>query len=284
MIGDVTIVTHRGLPGGAPDDQCLAAAIEMLGGRARYAVWDDPAVDWSAAPVTIVRSTWDYHFAPSRWREWLAQAAAATRLVNPVELLGWNSDKAYLLDLERDGVAIVPTIVLTSDADVAVLDARLADRGWADIVVKPTIGASAHGARRFTGDELPQAKAHATGLVRAGAALVQPFQPGVLSERERSLVMIAGRFSHAFTKPAFDSGATSGPVDNPAHSPSPAEHALAEQAIAVLPQLPAYARVDLVPTPSGPTLMELELIEPHLALTDCPAATQALASLLVANP
>jgi hypothetical protein len=42
----------------------------------------------------------------------------------------------------------------------------------------------------------------------------------------------------------------------------------------------SYARGDLVPTPGGPRLMELELIEPNLGLARRPGAAIALALLL----
>jgi hypothetical protein len=88
----------------------------------------------------------------------------------------WNTDKRYLLDLQRAGVAIVPTEVVTRDRPVD-LAALCATRGWRDIVVKPAIGASASGAERFTDDSIVSggaAQAHLGALLLHGHALVQP--------------------------------------------------------------------------------------------------------------
>ncbi len=74
----VTLVTHAALAGGAPDDQLLAEALAREGLKTRFAVWNDPGVDWAASPLTVVRSAWDYHHAPQAWREWLSRAAPLT--------------------------------------------------------------------------------------------------------------------------------------------------------------------------------------------------------------
>ena len=77
---DVTLVTHAALPGGAPDDQQLAAALRHEGLAVRLAVWNDPSVQWRASPLTLVRSTWDYHREPHAWAQWLAEVGTQTRL------------------------------------------------------------------------------------------------------------------------------------------------------------------------------------------------------------
>ena len=71
-------------------------------------------------------------------------------MINDSGVVRWNSDKRYLLDLERAGVTIVPTQLVTRDRPVDLAGLCVA-RGWRDIVVKPAIGASAKGAERFTG-------------------------------------------------------------------------------------------------------------------------------------
>lgn len=280
---DVTIATHVGQPNGAPDDIALADALADLGARCRFAVWNDPGVDWRNAPITVARSTWDYHRSPSTWRDWLETASCQTRLVNDVDLLRWNTDKRYLTALSRSGVDIVPTHIIDGPLTSHEIGLRIARTGWDDYVVKPAIAASADGARRFNLNELGAASLHAQQLLAKSAVLVQPFQPTVLTERERSLVMLGGDLSHAFTKRAFDPGAAAGELIVTAWTPTDSERALAAKVLQVLPIKPVYARVDLVPSGSGPLLMELELIEPRLGLTGRPLATRRLAELLL-NP
>jgi glutathione synthase/RimK-type ligase-like ATP-grasp enzyme len=271
-VSAVAIAVHAGLPDGAPDDVLLAEALRRRGVEARLAVWDDPAVDWGATPVTVIRSTWDYHLKPDRWRGWLAAVARRTRLLNPAAVVAWNGDKRYLLDLQAAGVAIVPTAVIDTGHDLIGL---CRSRGWDDVVVKPAVGASAHGARRFGPAAFPEAAAHAEALGRTGAVLVQPYQPAVERDLERSLVVIDGAYSHAFTKPAFLSGA--GSDDGLAvHRATATEIETALHAAALAGPV-VYARVDLLPSPGGPLLMELELIEPQLGLALAPGSVDRLA-------
>jgi glutathione synthase/RimK-type ligase-like ATP-grasp enzyme len=277
---DVTIATHAAMPDGSTDDRLLADAIGAAGARARLAVWNDPGIDWAASPRVVVRSTWDYHLEPAGWFRWLDALAPVTRLVNDVDTLRWNSDKRYLVELSAAGVAIVPTehVAAGTGAD---LIARCAARAWDDVVVKPTIGASAKGARRFTGPAIgASGQAHLDALLARGGALIQPFQPAVQAERERSLVYLGGAFSHAFSKPAFLTGTGDG-LDERIHAATAEERALAGAVLRSVPRPVTYARVDMVPTPDGPRLMELELIEPDLGLRLHAPAAAALAGAIL---
>ena len=265
----ITIVTHAAMPDGPPDDRLLAQAFAARGAGVRMCVWNDPDVDWARGPLTIVRSTWDYHHHPDAWFGWLDRVSAATRLVNPVEVLRWNSENSYLLDLAARGVEIVPTILLEpGSTDLAT---QWQERGWDDVVVKPAMGASAHGARRFAGLTIGEAELHAAALLEQGCVLVQPYQSSVERERERSIVLIDGAVSHAFAKPAFMAGlGDTGELERIAVDDT--QRAFALNALAQAPGDPLYARVDILPTPAGLRLMELEMIEPQLAFPLHPTA------------
>ncbi len=278
---DVTIVTHAGLPQGAPDDRLLAEALRRQGAAVRFAVWDDGGVDWGASLVAVVRSTWDYHRAPGRWLAWVGAVDRATRLLNPPAVVRWNTDKRYLRDLMTCGVPCVPTEFVERGGELlADLAAR---RGWSDVVVKPAVAASAAGVRRSTGMDLAEGgEAHLRGLLARGAVLVQPYLAAVERARERSLVFVAGEFAHAFTKPAFSANAAGSTAVMP-HEPTEAELALARAALDAVPGQMLYARADLVPAKTGPLVMELELIEPDLGLRLHPDAADQLARACLAH-
>ena len=59
------------LPEGEYGGEHLLSALAERDVTARWVAWDDPAVDWSAADLVAVRSTWDYH---RRLPEFLAWA------------------------------------------------------------------------------------------------------------------------------------------------------------------------------------------------------------------
>lgn len=201
-----------------------------------------------------------------------------TRLVNQPGLLQWNTDKKYLLELAASGVNCVPTEIVENDRTK--LAEIIKNRGWMDFVVKPSIAASASGAKRFATEQIAEGQFHLFGLLDAGGVIVQPYLEEVETLRERSLVFIGGKFQHAFSKPAFSSNAV-GETDIKPHVPSAGEKLLGRAALSAIPFETAYARVDMVPTQDGPTLMELELIEPDLGLRLFPHSADILADYLL---
>lgn len=263
---DVTLVVNRVDGEAVEDDIILLHALERGGTRARMCRWDDPGVDWSTSTITVLRSCWDYFHDIGAWLAWLDRVSRVTGLVNDVELVRWNSTKAYLLDLERAGVPIVPTVIWAAG------DHAPARPGWRSVVVKPAAGGGGHGVS-VVHDVTPEAlESHRRQRGDVHSMLLQEFQPSVHTARERSLVFVGGRFAHAFTKPAFDRGGGGDPDRFALHEPSEAEMSVAVAALAAAPTPAHCGRVDLVPSPSGPLVMELELIEPDLLLR-CNART-----------
>jgi glutathione synthase/RimK-type ligase-like ATP-grasp enzyme len=117
-------------------------------------------------------------------------------------------------------------------------------------------------------------------LLRSGNAMVQPFLTSVITDLERSIVLINGEIISAFTKPAFNTN-SAGKTRLRAHHPMTDEVDLAFRVISCLERRATFARVDITPTEEGPMLMEIELIEPDLGLRLAPgaAATPAIACM-----
>lgn len=281
MTPDLHIVSWSGLPDGSPDDRALRDALATHGAGGRIVSWDDPDIDWAAAPVTVLRSMWNYHLHSAAFEHWLERVARLTRLVNDAATVRWNMRKTYLAELSARGLAVVPTIFVGA-GEAAGLDAIRAERGWGELVVKPVVSGSAHGAKRFRPGE-DGADAHFYALASGVGAMVQPFMPEVLSARERSLVFLHGAFSHAYLKPPFSPGMAGGNGEERAYAPASDEMALAQACLQAAPSPPAIARVDMVPGPDGPLVMELELIEPALFLHLAPGSADRLAALLLAG-
>ena len=90
---------------GRPASPARRSSTRVLADRgidARWVRWDDPDVDWAAADLVAVRSTWDY-VAPARRvpAPGPGEVEAATRLLNGADVFAWNVDKAYLAGLQR---------------------------------------------------------------------------------------------------------------------------------------------------------------------------------------
>ena len=92
----VAIATCAELPELADDEPMLLDALRVRGVDAAPAVWDDDSVDWGAYDLVVIRSTWDY---AARRAEFVNWAERVPRLLNPAEVIRWNTDKRYLAEL-----------------------------------------------------------------------------------------------------------------------------------------------------------------------------------------
>jgi glutathione synthase/RimK-type ligase-like ATP-grasp enzyme len=261
------------------DDRLLREALAAQGIEAPAVAWDDEGADWGSFDACLVRSTWDYHDKHEDFLAWTRRVTVATPLWNPAETIAWNIDKTYLRELGEAGVPIVPTVWLGRGTD-ADLDAILTERGWGEAVVKPSVDLGAHNLSRVRsgGDDGQTALEN---VLARHDAMVQPFLPSLEANGELSLIYIEGQFTHAVRKrPAPGDFRVQGIWGGTAtaEKPSPEELEIGARTIQPLEATPLYARVDLVSDLSGkPCLIELELIEPNLYLTESPATAAVLA-------
>jgi hypothetical protein len=289
----VALVTCADLPELDPDDRRLVAPLRARGVAAVPAVWDDPAVDWSGFDLAVLRSTWDY---PPRRGEFVAWAASVPRLANPPEVVSWNTDKRYLVELSLADLPVVPTSWLAPD-DAGQLPT---DGEW---VVKPAVGAGSRYCGRYRLDDPVHrrlAREHVGRLQRMGRlAMLQPYLPAVDTYGETALLFIADPhrgdlvYSHAIRKgPMLTGPDREGqelylPEQISQRVPSASELAIARRVVAEVPggsDRLLYARVDLIPGPDGrPLLVELELTEPSLFLGHDTAAAARFAAAIAAR-
>jgi hypothetical protein len=275
----VLLATCSAYPDGDEDGAEILAAFAAQGIEGRWVAWDDRSVDWGSGLV-VLRSTWDYTLRRSEFLSWVA---SVPRLCNPGEVVGWNSDKVYLRDLGRAGVPIVPTAWFDPGSQVEL------PRG-VDYVIKPSVGAGSRGTGRFDADDELVARAHAEVLHAAGrTVLVQPYLEEVDALGETALIYLDGRFSHAITKAAMLPPGKVHSIDERAlfveeqirpREPSDAELAIGNGIVDMLNKrfgTLLYTRVDLLPGPDGPLLIELELAEPSLFLGYGPGSADLLA-------
>jgi hypothetical protein len=240
----VLLATCAGLPRGDEDAGLLVEALAEDNVDGRWVVWNDPDVDWHRWP-TVLRSTWDYPQHRPQFLEWIA---AVPMLYNPSNVVMWNLDKVYLRDLEQAGVPVMPTVVVPPGTE-------------------PEFLADAE----FVG---------------------QPYLSGVDTAGETALIYLDGVFSHAVTKAAM-------PGEAQAHSlladevyveetidvrrPLPAERVVGDQTVTALRARFGdllYARVDVVPGPTGPLVLKVELTEPSLFLSYDECAAQRFAGAI----
>lgn len=276
----VALVTCRRLPDLDDDDRPLVPALAQRGVDAVPAVWDDPAVDWAAFDLAVLRSTWDYTDAVE---DFIAWTRSVPRLANPAATVEWNVDKSYLAQLDAAGVPTIPsTYVRPGDALPALPDGEL--------VVKPTVSAGSRDALRL--DDPGEVAAHVAHIHGLGkVAMVQPYLAAVDDRGETAVVFLGGRHAHTARKgpllPLGRSLVGTGLYARETMAPrvaTPAELEVAHAALAVVPGPLLYARVDLLTDDHGaPVVLEVEVTEPSLFLAlGGPSSVTLLADAIAA--
>ncbi|MBG6064246.1 ATP-grasp domain-containing protein [Micromonospora ureilytica] len=288
----VALVTCADLADLDPDDRLVLAPLAARGVAVQAVIWDDPDVDWSSYDLVVLRSPWDYALRRDEFVSW---AATVPTLVNPADVVRWNTDKRYLAELSAAGVPTVPTSWI-GPGESWQLPAETGE-----YVLKPAVSAGSQDTGRYDladPEHRDLAAAHVRRLSEAGrVTMVQPYLRAVDTEGETALLFLAGpdglEFSHAIRKGPMLAGPDLGPdglykaEEITARTVRPEQLAVAERTLAAIPggtrQL-LYARVDLIPGPDGePVLVELELTEPSLFIGYANEAPDRLATAITTH-
>ncbi|BDU15473.1 ATP-grasp domain-containing protein [Lysobacter auxotrophicus] len=292
----IALVTAIAAAGVDDDLDPLLDACARAGFAVQVRAWDDSTVGWSRFDAAILRSPWDYVPRLGEFLDWCTRVSSQTRLINPLPVVRWNTDKHYLADLAARGVPVVPTAFVEPDGEAlpALQDFLAAHADAAEFVVKPSVGAGSKDAQRYARSQEFAAANHLARLLDADrSAMLQPYLTSVDEHGETALMYFAGEFSHAIRKGALlrrDEGATNHLFAAEAITPrvpSQDELALAERVIAAardalgLDQAPLYARVDLIRDEAGNAcLLELELCEPSLFFAHAAGSANRFAAVL----
>ena len=265
------------------EDELIRVALENEELTAIRLSWDDPNFDWSTTPFVLFRSTWDYFNRFEEFSNWLNTISKQTQIINPEEIIRWNIDKHYLIDLEQKGVHCVPTVFLEKGT-TATLKKLYEQHNFNETVLKPAVSGTARHTYKLNTDNLANHETILKELIAKEAMLLQPFQYDIVEKGEVSLVIIDGHYTHAVLKVAKsgdfrvqdDFGGT---VHD--YNPTQEEIAFAEKTIKACSPMPLYARVDILTDNDGKlALVELELVEPELWFRKNAKAAEALAAAI----
>lgn len=272
----VLLATCAELSRGEPGHEALDDALARRGIDAAWAAWDDPAVDWEAADLVAVRSTWDYEGRLDAFLRWAG--SCGDRLLNGAAVFAWNTDKGYLVELTGREVPVVPT---RRAASVAEISDAVTELGTA--VLKPAVGAGGRGVEIVEPGGVPEP--HSTG-----PWIVQPLVSSVRTLGESSVFVIDGVAVAQVDKRPADGeirvhetyGGTSAPA---ALAPERAAAALTamDAAAALLDADLGYGRVDLLHHDGRWVVSELELTEPGLYLDVLPGNAEPFADLVASR-
>lgn len=248
------------------DDDLAVAHLAALGWQPDTVSWRDKSVDWNDFEAVIIRTPWDYQRDPDKFLQVLENIeSSSAHLENSLDIVRWNLNKKYLADLESKGIAIVPTIWKAKGISAAEVDGWLGHFGTTELVIKPTVSATAEHTYRIS-----RFDPELTDVFEEREYMVQPFMPAIVQEGEYSLFDFDGEFSHAILKTPktkdFRVQEEHGGIIK-GHEPDGNLRAAAKRVFDAMGEVPLYARVDLVRDENDNFLvMELELIEPSLYL------------------
>ena len=268
------------------DDALAAVQLRESGVTVIGALWSDTTIDWSEFELVILRSCWDYHHNIASFRQWLARVTeAGVRILNEPAQVLWNYHKGYLLQLQKQGFAITPTVLLRA-GETRPLATIAQEQGWNKIVLKPAISLAGENIACAVVADLAALELQRERLGNSQDLLVQRFSEGIIQEGEWATVFVDGKFSHAFLKrPAegdFRVNVSLGGKYSALDVPAELLH-FAEAILATIKPTPLYARVDMVRQDGTVLLCELELIEPGLYFRLHPPSAATFAQAVVAR-
>ena len=269
------------------EDIWLRNALMSKGHYAEIVPWDSDIV-WQSYDCAILRSAWGYQHKVNEFLTWLEMLDNLNiPLLNPTDMVRKNIYKnLQIKEFNEKGIPFVPSIVISSNSNICGESFGIihAENTFFNtikthfntgelFVMKPVISASGNntllvdmaGISRYR-DVISLTEAelkYKDFLDRFNdvGIIIQPYIPEI-KNGEYAMVYINGNYSHcALRFPAiFDGSKDAKAMPNP-----PAEILeLAKTVMDSLAQIPVYARVDIINTPSGPMLMEIELAEPSL--------------------
>jgi glutathione synthase/RimK-type ligase-like ATP-grasp enzyme len=249
------------------EDQLVSDALKNEGIRVGRKSWSDSNFDWSSTKFIIFRSTWDYFDRYDEFSIWLKNVSTKTTLLNSAEIINWNIDKHYLLDLKQKGIHICESFFIEKGTKTSLLELHK-KLGWQKTVLKPCISGAARHTYKLEKDTLQKHETIFQELISNEAMMLQPFQENIITKGEFSFIIINKKYSHAVLKMAKpgdfrvqdDFGGTV-----QAYEASDTEIEFAEKAVKACKGSPMYARVDvIVDNKNKLAISEIELIEPEL--------------------
>jgi glutathione synthase/RimK-type ligase-like ATP-grasp enzyme len=251
------------------EDQILLDFLKDKGLNLTREVWNDQAVDWAAYDLALIKSPWDYFDQIEEFYRWLNKLDnLKLDLLNPANIIRWNSDKHYLNEIAEAGLKVTPTLYFEKGErpDLNICFEKLQSEV---LIVKPCISGGSKNTIKITRLNVEEKTSLVHGYLTEEAYMVQPFLKEIETDGEWSFLFFNGTFSHNLLKKAKPGdfrvqhylGGSIHPEPAPPHLLKSAKEYVDQFAKGCL-----YARVDGLEINGEFVLMELELIEPFLFL------------------
>lgn len=264
-------LTTAEMPELLPYDQTVIQQLHTFKVQVDIMIWEKlsttPLEQLTPYKAIIIRTCWNYYKKPEVFGRLLDFCSSHNLpLLNPADIVRWNMDKRYLLDLEKEGIELIPT-AFVFEHDPSVFSTSV-NRGWQKLVIKPMIsGGSYHTFVIDKEDESGFDKILGT-YYKNRPYMLQEFIPEI-SSGEVSTLRFANGFTYSIAKVPkkgdyrvqFTYGGT-----YHIEKVHPQIATLCDQIAERFQGRLLYQRVDGVWRNNRFLLMEVELIEPDLYL------------------
>ncbi len=255
------------------EDDKLLHFLKGKGLNVDLVIWNNPHINWEDYPLAILKSPWDYFDLIQDFYTWLKRLETKkVKLLNPIEVVRWNSDKRYLKEIEADGLKIIPSVFINKQ-DLVTLKHYFEKFNTNRLIVKPCISGGAKNTFKVTINDIDAIELQLNQLIQEEDFIIQPFLPEILENGEWSFIFFNGTYSHSLIKKAKPGDFRVQPAHGGSVHPQSPNHeliAIAQQYVDLFAKNCLYARVDGTFVNGEFLLMELELIEPFLFLNTAP--------------
>jgi len=255
------------------EDDKLLHFLKDKGLNIEKIIWNDQNVNWEEYSHAILKSPWDYFDLIEDFYAWLdLLEAKKVKLLNPIDVVRWNSNKKYLQEIEAAGLKIIPSAFINKQENVT-LKYFFEKFNTNKLIVKPCISGGAKNTFKVTIENVEEVNQKLDQLIQNEDFIIQPFLPEILESGEWSFIFFNGIYSHSLIKQAkpgdFRVQPAHGGTAHPQY-PDAELIAVAQQYVNSYAKNCLYARVDGTFVNGEFLLMELELIEPFLFLNTGP--------------
>jgi len=189
-------------------------------------------------------------------------------VINPIKTIKKNLSKQYLIDLQKKGIKVIPTINIDSNMSISELEnLEFPNYGKAKdgIVLKPKVfGEQGDGVVKledFSSEEELQEY-----FLKSSGIIAQPLIKDIYIKGENSFIFLGRKYSHGVNKITgefkinFKSDSTNKTKYIPT-TPTEKELKLCNDAFNVLGIKYGYLRIDIIPG-ENPLIGEIEMINP----------------------
>lgn len=251
------------------EDSELLFFLQQKGLQIDAVVWNDETINWKNYDIILIKSPWDYHEKISLFYAWLENIKSlGLKMLNPIDIIKWNSNKRYLDDIFKAGLPVIPSIYLDKGTQIPTDSSLFRQLKTNKIVIKPCISAGANNTIIIEEASIVEQSDAINLLLSEDEYIVQPFIKEV-SEGEWSFIFFNGHYSHCALKVPKQGDFRvqhhhGGSILYP--EPKPKYIQQAEKYVQEFAKGTLYARVDGILIDDTLFLMEIELIEPYLFL------------------